>query len=57
MKTLQQFTEAAAKQGYNTAREFDNIFLFMDFCYKCKLTPTNSLVHIKEDGSGCFIAF
>ena len=57
MKTLQQFAEEAAKQGYNTVREFNDILFFMDFCYRYELTPANSFSYTKEDGTGVYIAF
>ena len=57
MKTLQQFREEAATLGFTYVREFDNIFLFMDFCHESKLNPENSYTYIKEDGTGVYIAY
>lgn len=37
--------------------KFDNVFSFMDYCYYNQLTTDNSMTYVKEDGSGCIIAF
>ena len=54
--TEKQFFEDARKHGFNYFVEFDNVFSFMDYCYRYCLTYANSMCYIKEDGSGCIIA-
>ena len=58
--TEKQFFEDARKRGFNTIAEFDNVFTFMDYCYRNRLTDANSMCWVKEDGSGlhyCIIAY
>lgn len=55
--TKEQFAKEAGRCGFNTIAEFDNPFKFMDYCYRNHLTQDNSMTYIKEDGSGCFIAY
>lgn len=55
--TEKQFFEDARKRGFKTFDEFDNIFVFVDYCYYNQLTPDNSMTYVKEDGSGCIIAY
>ena len=52
-----QFYKDARKRGYREFSEFDDVFSFMDFCYQYQLTNANSMCLIKEDGSGCIIAY
>ena len=52
-----QFFEDARRHGFNYFVEFDNVFSFMDYCYYNQLTTDNSMTYVKEDGSGCIIAF
>lgn len=54
--TKEQFLQEARKRGYDTLREFDNVFTFMDYCYRYQLTDANSICWINPDGSGCIIA-
>lgn len=55
--TKEQFSKEAHRCGFSAVAEFNNMFTFMDYCYRKRLTADNSMTYIKEDGSGCFIAF
>lgn len=57
MKTAQQFKSEAKQLGFNKVRQFANIANFMNFCYRGKITPENSITYIKPDGSGCYLAY
>lgn len=55
--TLEEFTKEANRNGFCRVNEFDNIFAFMNFCYRSKITPENSITYVKEDGSGCYLGY
>ena len=55
--TKEQFLQEARNRGFNTRKEFVNVFSFMDFCYKKHLTDANSICWINPDCSGCIIAY
>ena len=55
--TKEQFLEDARKSGFNCFLEFNNVFFFMDYCYRNRITDANSMCWVKEDGSGCIIAY
>ena len=55
--TKEQFLQEAHTRGFNTRKEFVNVFTFMDFARKKRLTDENSICWINPTGSGCIIAY
>lgn len=55
--TKEQFLNESHNRGFNTRKEFNNVFSFMDFCKKKHLSDANSICWINPDGFGCIIAY
>lgn len=55
--TLGEFIKDARQKGFRRFAEFDNIFIFMDYCYQRNITTENSISYVKEDGSGCYLGY
>lgn len=45
------------QQESRHVRRFKNIFAFMDFCYRCKITPENSETEYDEEENVMYLKY
>lgn len=54
--TKEEFDAVVAEKNYGEILAFADLFIFLDYCYRNRLTPDNSVTYWSERSQKMFLA-